>query len=52
MSVTYQRPDINSFSDVANNPDYNVTTLKGIISETEILVSLRSFHAHFVFYLK
>ena len=38
MSVTYQRPDINSFSDLANNPDYNVNAQKGTISEIEVLV--------------
>ena len=38
MSITYQRPDINSFKDLAHNPNYEATILKGSISEIDILV--------------
>jgi hypothetical protein len=40
MSVTYQRPDINSFSDLAKNPSYNVTVQKGAITEIDVLARL------------
>jgi len=38
MSTTYQRPDINSFKDLANNPNYQATIVKGSLSEIDILV--------------
>ena len=40
MSITYQRPDINSFKDLANNPNYEATILKGSISEIKKYKSL------------
>ena len=43
MSITYQRPDINSFKDLAHNPNYEATILKGSISEIDILVLNKSF---------
>lgn len=38
MSITYQRPEINSFKDLANNPNYQATIQKGSIGEIDILV--------------
>jgi hypothetical protein len=42
MLITYQRPDINSFKDLANNPNYLATIVKGYcmlsLSEIDILV--------------
>ena len=38
MSITYQRPEINSFKDLANNPNYQATIKKGSISEIDIMV--------------
>lgn len=39
MSVTYQRPTINSFDDLATNPSYKSTILTGSIQEIDILVN-------------
>nr|CAH0098786.1 unnamed protein product [Daphnia galeata] len=39
MSVTYQRPTINSFDDLATNPSYKSTILTGSIQEIDILRS-------------
>ena len=38
MSITYQRPDVNSFKDLANNPNYQAIIQKGSIGEIDILV--------------
>ena len=40
MSVTYQRPTINSFDDLATNPSYKSTILTGSIQEIDILVNI------------
>jgi hypothetical protein len=39
MSVTYQRPTINSFYDLAFNPSYKATVRIGSIQEIDLLVS-------------
>ena len=38
MSITYQRPEINSFKDLANSPNHQAMIKKGSISEMDILV--------------
>jgi len=42
MSLTTKRPDINSFEELANDPDYRLTNFKGTYIETMFLV-----HIHF-----
>lgn len=39
MSLRFQRPDISTFEDLANNPNYQLTTVKGGIAERIFLVS-------------
>lgn len=38
MSLTSQRPDINSLKDLATDPSYQLTTLKGTDTELMFLV--------------
>lgn len=38
MSLTYQRPEINTFQDLATNPNYQMTTFKGSTAEIIFLV--------------
>lgn len=37
-SLTYKRSEIGTFEDLANHPEYGVSTLKGSIMEISILV--------------
>ena len=48
MSLTFQRPDINSFQDLADNPNYQLITIGGTIGETVLLVILNNIS--FLFY--
>lgn len=43
ISVTYQRPTINSFDDLAETPSYKATILTGSIQEIDILVNQTDF---------
>jgi len=38
MSLTFQRPDINTFEELATNPNYQMTTFKGTTAEVVFLV--------------
>ena len=40
MSLTSQRPDINSFKDLATDPGYQPTTIKGTFTERIFLVNI------------
>ncbi len=40
MSLTYQRPEINTFQDLATNPNYQLTTFKGSTAEVIFLVTI------------
>ena len=51
MSVTYQRPTINSFDDLATNPSYKATILTGSIQEIDILVNIFYFYLFFYNFL-
>lgn len=44
MSLTSKRPDINSFKDLANDPNYQLTVLKGAIPEHIFLVMIEEKH--------
>ena len=46
MSVIYQRPVINSMSDLAANPSYKMTVLTGSINEIDLEVN-RNFRSQF-----
>jgi len=38
MALQFQRPDIATFQDLANNPYYQPTTIKGVTAEFIFLV--------------
>ena len=40
MSLTSQRPDINSLKDLATDPNYQLTNLKGTDTELMFLVTI------------
>jgi hypothetical protein len=46
MSVTYQRPIINSMSDLAANPSYNMACVAGAIQYIDLTVYNINFCMH------
>jgi len=40
MSLTSQRPDINSLKDLATDPNYQLTNLKGTFTERMFMVNI------------
>jgi len=40
MSLTTKRPDINSFKELAEDPNYQLTNLKGTDTELMFLVNI------------
>lgn len=38
LSLTFQRPEINSFRDLATNPNYQLATLEGSMPENIFMV--------------
>ncbi len=50
MSLTFQRPEINSFRDLAANPNYQLVTLEGSLAEIIFLV-FRFIHFCFFTYM-
>lgn len=48
MSVTYQKPDINSFKDLATSTTYKANVLIGSIQEIDIQVGRKNIYDYLI----
>ena len=39
LSANYRKPEVSTFKELAENPNYNMLSVKGSISEVEVAVS-------------